>query len=89
MGIIEMESELLLQIAAGLIIALILGLFGYLRNLHACVSKQAHEMELMKKANTIVLGLFISQTRKLHPKESKDLDEIEKIYNEIIGKSHD
>ena len=77
-------NELLIQILAGLIIAAIIGAASSMFILYKCVHKQAIELKKAKIAFAVVVRLFVTETKRLHPKESQEILEIEKIYKELL-----
>ena len=81
-----MISDLLIQVLAGLLIATIIGFASFTFIIYKCVHKQAHELNMLKKAIAVVLKLTVIETKKNHP-DSEFIVEIDKIYKEIIEDS--
>ncbi len=79
-------NEFLLEIVAGLIIAGIIGAATSFYILIKCVSHQAEDLKLMKKATVIVLKLIAKDTARLHGDEHGLVD-IDKIYKDLINSS--
>ncbi len=73
-----------MQVLSGLIIAAIVGAASSMFILYKCVHKQAIELKKTKQAFAIVVRLFVSEAKRLHPKQSEELIEIEKIYKELM-----
>ena len=83
MGLDMFVEQFLVELLAGLIVAAIIGAATSFAYLIRCVHKQARDIALMKKANTIVLGMLVKDAARLHG-EGKITD-IEKIYKELVN----
>jgi len=81
---ITMEIDFIMQVLSGLIIAAIIGAASSMFILYKCVHKQAVELKKTKIAFAVVVRLFITQAKRLHPNESKEMLEIEEIYKDLI-----
>jgi len=79
-----MELDLIIQVLSGLIIAAIIGAASSMIILYKCVHKQAVELKKVKIAFAVVVRLFVTETKRLHPKESKEMLEIEEIYKDLM-----
>ena len=79
-------TDLLIQILAGLIIALIVGFASFTFILYRCIHKQARKINQINKAFAVVLKLLVIDSRKNHP-DSEYITEIDKIYKEIVADS--
>jgi len=84
MGEITLEIDFIMQVLSGLIIAAIAGAASSMFILYKCVHKQAIELKKTKIAFAVVVRLFVTEAKRLHPNESQEILEIEKIYKELI-----
>jgi len=84
MGEMILETDFMMQVLSGLIIAAIVGAFSFSFILYKCVHKQGIELKKTKIAFAVVVRLFVTETKRLHPNESEEILEIEKIYKELI-----
>jgi len=83
METITMETELLMQILSGLIVAAIVGAASSMFILYKCVHKQSHTTKQLKKAMTVILKLQVEDTKKHHP-NSKHIAELDEIFKELM-----
>ena len=49
-----------------------------------CVHKQAQDIKLMKKGTAFVLGRFVDETKRLHPEQKDEIEDLEKTYRDLI-----
>jgi len=80
-----LEINFIMQVLSGLIIAAIIGAASSMFILYKCVHKQALELKKAKIAFAVVIRLLVTEAKRLHPKESKELLEIEEIYKDLIN----
>lgn len=83
MGLEMIIGDFLIQVLSGLIIAAIIGAATSFAILIRCVHKQARDIALMKKANIIVIGMIVKDTKRLHGDEN--VTDVEKVYKELIN----
>jgi len=81
--IITLETNLIMQVLSGLIIAAIAGAASSMFILYKCVHKQAHITKQLKKAMTVILKLQVEDTRMHHP-NSKHVAELDEIFKELL-----
>lgn len=79
-------NDLLIQILAGLIVALIIGFASFTFILYNCIHKQARKINRINRAFAVVLKLLVIDTRKNHP-DSEYITEIDKIYKDMVKDS--
>ena len=84
MGIITLETDLLIEILGGLIVAAMIGAFSSFIIMYRCIHKQAQDMKLMKKATAFVLRRQVQETKTLHPDEIDEIEDLEKTYKDLI-----
>lgn len=80
-------NEILMEIVIVLISAAIIGAATSFFVLIRCVHKQAQDMKLMKKATAFVLSRQVQETKTLHPDEIDMIEDLEKIYRDLIDDS--
>ena len=81
-------NDLFIQILSGLIIAAIIGASTSFFVLYKCVHKQAVELKKAKTAFAVIVRLFVTESKRLHPEESEELLEIEEIYKELMNEDN-
>jgi len=77
-------NEMLIEIIIVLICAAIIGAATSFFVLIKCVHKQARDMSMIKKATAFVLGRQVQETKLLHPDEIDVIEDLEKIYKDLI-----
>jgi len=76
-------AELLIQIIAGLILAVLIGGASSMFILYKCVHAQAQDMKLMKKATAFVLRRQVQETKTLHPEAIDEIEDLEQTYKDL------
>lgn len=82
-----METDILIEILAGLIIAAIIGAFTSFFVIYKCIHRQALDMKLMKKATAFVLRRQVQETKTLHPEAVDEIEDLERTYKDFTDNS--
>lgn len=77
-------NEMLIEIIIVLICAAIIGAATSFFVLIKCVHKQARDMKMIKKATAFVLRRQFYETKKLHPDERDEIEDLEKTYKGLL-----
>ena len=77
-------DEILIEVMVGLIVVAIVGAAGSFYTLYRCVHRQALKIEKTQTAVAVIVRLFVSQTKRLHPESIQEMTEIEEIYKDLI-----
>jgi len=86
---IALESNFIMQVLSGLIIAAIVGAASSMIILYKCVHRQAQDMKLMKKATAFVLRRQVQETKLLHPEKIDEIEDLEKTYKDLVKNETD
>jgi len=82
----DMINDLIIEILAGLVVALIVGFASFTFILYKCIHKQARKINRINKAFAVVLKLLVIDIQENHP-DSKLISEIDNIYKEMVKDS--
>ena len=80
-----METNFIMQVLSGLIIAAIVGAATSMFILYKWVHKLAQDMKLMKKATAFVLRRQVQETKSLHPEKIDEIEDLEKTYKDLTN----
>ena len=80
-------DEILIEVMVGLIVIAIVGAAGSFYTLYRCVHRQAIRQQKIETAMAVIVRLFVSQTKRLHPESTEEMTEIEEIYKDLIDGS--
>ncbi len=82
----DMINDLVIEILAGLVVALIVGFASFTLILYRCIHKQARKINRINKAFAVVLKLLVIDIQENHP-DSKIISEVDNIYKEMVEDS--